>query len=97
MKPCRPATCRPAQPGRLPLQVSIGSDAVDAAEAFLRTGHASGESSVEQISWVSQGSLCQGALHLAMTGAPAPLICQHDVLVQLIKAENWVPAVLPTG
>ena len=33
-------------------KVSIGSDAVDAAEEFYRTGQKSGKSSIEQISWV---------------------------------------------
>ena len=33
-------------------KVSIGSDAVSAAEEFLRTGCKSGKSSIEQISWV---------------------------------------------
>ena len=33
-------------------QVSIGSDAVDAAEDYLRTGRKTGETSIEQISWV---------------------------------------------
>lgn len=34
-------------------KVSIGSDAVDAAEEFYRTGQKTGKSSIEQISWVS--------------------------------------------
>lgn len=38
-------------------KVSIGSDAVDAAEKFLRTGIKSGTSSIEQISWVQPDSL----------------------------------------
>lgn len=33
-------------------KVSIGSDAVDAAEEFYKCGHKSGRSSIEQISWV---------------------------------------------
>ena len=34
-------------------KVSIGSDAVYAAEGYLKTGKKSGRSSIEQISWVS--------------------------------------------
>ena len=34
-------------------KVSIGSDAVYAAEEYLRTGQKSGQTSIEQISWVS--------------------------------------------
>ena len=34
------------------VQVSIGTEAVDAAEAYLRTGERTGESAIEQISWV---------------------------------------------
>ena len=33
-------------------KVSIGSDAVTAAEEYLETGRKSGKSSIEQISWV---------------------------------------------
>ena len=35
-------------------KVSIGSDAVYAAEQYLASGHRSGTSSIEQISWVSR-------------------------------------------
>ena len=34
------------------MQVSIGTEAVDAAEAYLRTGERTGMSAIEQISWV---------------------------------------------
>ena len=34
-------------------KVSIGSDAVEAAEELRRSGKKSGKSSIEQISWVS--------------------------------------------
>lgn len=33
-------------------QVSIGSDAVDAAQEYLATGVKTGRSAIEQISWV---------------------------------------------
>ena len=33
-------------------QVSIGSDAVDAAQEYLATGQKTGRSAIEQISWV---------------------------------------------
>lgn len=33
-------------------KVSIGSDAVSAAEEFLKTGSKTGKTSIEQISWV---------------------------------------------
>lgn len=38
-------------------KVSIGSDAVEAAEQYLRTGTKTGKSSIEQISWVSPTAL----------------------------------------
>lgn len=45
-------------------KVSIGSDAVDAAEKFLRTGVKSGTSSIEQISWVCCLGQSQASLQL---------------------------------
>ena len=40
-------------------KVSIGSDAVDAAQEYLRTGRKSGQTAIEQISWV-RAPLTQG-------------------------------------
>ena len=33
-------------------KVSIGSDAVDAAQEYMRTGQKTGRTAIEQISWV---------------------------------------------
>ena len=49
-------------------KVSIGGDAVLAAEEYRRTGKKTGSSSIEQISWVRLSSLtawCAGFLHTA--------------------------------
>lgn len=34
-------------------KVSIGSDAVDAAQEYMQTGQKTGKTAIEQISWVS--------------------------------------------
>ena len=50
-------------------KVSIGGDAVLAAEEYRRTGKKTGSSSIEQISWVRLSSCtawCAGFLHTAL-------------------------------
>ena len=48
-------------------KVSIGSDAVDAAQEYLRTGKKTGQTAIEQISWVLFS--CFIGLHRALEKA----------------------------
>ena len=59
-------------------KVSIGGDAVFAAEEYRRTGEKTGTSSIEQISWVSLGhcSWCPCQQHACL-----PLKCWHAYLL----------------
>ncbi len=42
-------------------KVSIGSDAVDAAQEYMRTGQKTGKTAIEQISWVRSLLTCAHA------------------------------------
>ena len=55
-------------------KVSIGSDAVDAAQEYLRTGKKTGQTAIEQISWVR--SSCSITLHRALKKALLDWISQ---------------------
>ena len=63
-------------------KVSIGGDAVFAAEEFLGTGRKSGKSSIEQISWVSfplnfRSRDCRLDADLRIMGATGDLAVLH--------------------
>ena len=56
-------------------QVSIGTEAVDAAEAYLRSGERTGESAIEQISWVR--ARLRARRRAALAAAPGRLHWPH--------------------
>ena len=69
-------------------KVSIGSDAVYAAEEYLRTGQKSGQTSIEQISWVSSNGSPGSCLARQCISVCVPLDT-IEITCRLMGLRQW--------